>query len=516
MMPSTALLGAPKYCSETSLPLLTHTAPMVTPPTARHATEPAWAPDKQPSAQEQDAQGAVASLPSPPLSPGYSLPALLAPPRPQRMLPVVAMLHQQQFLYPVDKQLAHPHELAMEVAGVTDLGPISTFACAEAPRFSGYLSHTVVSGKFSKIRLLRTFASELFVVRMQRLQPPAPRDREPKPYQNPALLCPSAQTAISPSWYMHELRAQHMVDSPFVPLAQYYDSKSRIWQVVPAFDGDLLNMCFALGGTAPWQLGVQAASVVLKDLVALAKHGWLHRDIKLENIFWRTDGTLALGDFGMACPADQTGNNQAGTRSYMAPELYIAGYKKPVKADVFSLGLTLADMVVPGELYRQFALAYSSYPGVIPKMPGIVRERAKALHAQACLAYYQAQVSGRGMALPAEATLAGVASIHRVHKYLLTQNKLFANLIVFGMLQPDPRTRLGVQDAQAALRQFFPEDDPAREKMPEVFARAAQEDQFVAQRQLQEQRLDLFAQAFEVIDETAQLRAAHALTQLAG
>ncbi|XP_053185055.1 serine/threonine-protein kinase Nek1-like [Scomber japonicus] len=72
----------------------------------------------------------------------------------------------------------------------------------------------------------------------------------------------------------------------------------------------------------------------------------LHRDIKPENIFLTKDGTVQLGDFGIARVLNSTGELATtciGTRLYLSPEMY---EKKPYnnKSDIWALGCVLYEM----------------------------------------------------------------------------------------------------------------------------------------------------------------------------
>ncbi|BFZ65134.1 mitosis inhibitor protein kinase swe1 [Saitoella coloradoensis] len=94
---------------------------------------------------------------------------------------------------------------------------------------------------------------------------------------------------------------------------------------------------------------------VLTELALGLKHihdmGVLHLDLKPANVFITFEGTLKIGDFGMATrwPAER-GVEREGDREYIAPEvLSYQQYDKP--ADVFSLGLIMleiaANIVLP-------------------------------------------------------------------------------------------------------------------------------------------------------------------------
>jgi serine/threonine protein kinase len=78
--------------------------------------------------------------------------------------------------------------------------------------------------------------------------------------------------------------------------------------------------------------------------------GYLHRDVKLENILVFNDGLdFKLCDFGMAC---KVGTNKAsGTLAYIAPEVYI-DLKVSEKSDVWALGAVMY-MLLTGRAFGE-------------------------------------------------------------------------------------------------------------------------------------------------------------------
>lgn len=86
----------------------------------------------------------------------------------------------------------------------------------------------------------------------------------------------------------------------------------------------------------------------LVDAVAyIHSKGVYHRDIKPENIFLSKDGTLKLGDFGLATRDKWTYETSVGSDRYMSPEQYDsagAGYS-PAQADIWAIGICLLNIL---------------------------------------------------------------------------------------------------------------------------------------------------------------------------
>ena len=85
---------------------------------------------------------------------------------------------------------------------------------------------------------------------------------------------------------------------------------------------------------------------VLSALQYIHSNGQIHRDIKPGNVLIGADGTVKLGDFGVAASLIQQGQRQrarytvTGTPCYMAPEVLNEDNGYTEKADIWSLGIT--------------------------------------------------------------------------------------------------------------------------------------------------------------------------------
>ncbi|WRT69540.1 uncharacterized protein IL334_006527 [Kwoniella shivajii] len=88
----------------------------------------------------------------------------------------------------------------------------------------------------------------------------------------------------------------------------------------------------------------RVASSVLKGLDYLHEHRIIHRDIKPSNIVLTKQGVVKLCDFGVSGElVDSIAGTFTGTSFYMAPER-IQNQPYTIKADVWSLGMTLHEV----------------------------------------------------------------------------------------------------------------------------------------------------------------------------
>ncbi|MBO7687069.1 MAG: serine/threonine protein kinase [Kiritimatiellae bacterium] len=105
-------------------------------------------------------------------------------------------------------------------------------------------------------------------------------------------------------------------------------------------------------GALPVADAISIATQVADALSMAHAHGVIHRDVKPDNILFAADGTPKLSDLGVAKLLRGGGEGTEtmqgviiGTPAYMAPEQIIDSSHIDARADIYSLGVALYEML---------------------------------------------------------------------------------------------------------------------------------------------------------------------------
>jgi TonB family protein len=185
----------------------------------------------------------------------------------------------------------------------------------------------------------------------------------------------NTQTGEQAERFINESRtAARLQHSNIVPIYDVGLEGNLYYMAVEYFPGgtlrDLLNAGPIPGGAL---LVVERLADALHYAHSL---GFIHRDVKPENIIFRRDGTPVLSDFGIARAVDAiTRLTQAGkavgTPHYMSPE-QARGLDLDGRADLYSLGVVFYEMLtgdVPYEAQDNIAVAIKHIQEPIPGLP---------------------------------------------------------------------------------------------------------------------------------------------------
>ncbi len=168
--------------------------------------------------------------------------------------------------------------------------------------------------------------------------------------------------------------AQRIASPAVVRLHDLGVSDEHAWLVMEYFElGDLRRRMRA--SLAPRE-ALRFAAAIARALATIHAAGVLHRDLKPGNIMLRSDGSIALIDFGLskdvALALDITDTGTIfGTPHYMSPE---QGHAEDVDArgDLYSLGVILYEMLTGEKPYRAenpMAIVYKHRKEPIPQLP---------------------------------------------------------------------------------------------------------------------------------------------------
>ncbi|KAI8084636.1 kinase-like domain-containing protein [Halteromyces radiatus] len=141
---------------------------------------------------------------------------------------------------------------------------------------------------------------------------------------------------------VRELKIMASGHSNLIRLREVSLWRDDIWMVMDLQQCSVFAVLCQRG--LPEQYAVYIANETLKALIYLHSKGYIHRDIKCENLLIGWHGEIKLADFGLATRLSRRNRERLGTSKWMAPEV-IREQVYNEKIDLWSLGITVIEMM---------------------------------------------------------------------------------------------------------------------------------------------------------------------------
>jgi serine/threonine protein kinase/predicted ATPase len=164
--------------------------------------------------------------------------------------------------------------------------------------------------------------------------------------------------------FLREARAAARLRHPNIASVFYYGTRKSDGQCFYAMElveGETLETRLRRSGPLPPALALEVITQAARGLVALEVHGLVHRDLKPANlmIVERPELTVKVIDFGLAKAAataesesNITCGGFVGTPSFASPEQFTNTGGVDVRSDLYSLGITLWEMLTGQTPFR--------------------------------------------------------------------------------------------------------------------------------------------------------------------
>ncbi|MEE8477419.1 MAG: serine/threonine-protein kinase, partial [Gemmatimonadales bacterium] len=160
-------------------------------------------------------------------------------------------------------------------------------------------------------------------------------------------------TSLGPERFQREIQVAAGLSHPnILPLYDSGEVNGLFYYVMPYIEGESLADRLERDTQLPIAEAVDITRQVAAALAAAHRQGVVHRDIKPDNILL-DQGRALVADFGIAHAIDAAGGEKltqtgiaVGTPTYMSPEQSAGERRLDGRADIYSLGCVLYEMLI--------------------------------------------------------------------------------------------------------------------------------------------------------------------------
>jgi serine/threonine-protein kinase len=189
------------------------------------------------------------------------------------------------------------------------------------------------------------------------------------------VLKPELAAAIGPERFLREIEIAAQLTHPHIlPLHDSGEAEGFLYYVMPYVEGESLRERLSRERHLPVEDAVSITTAVASALDYAHRHEVIHRDIKPENILVH-EGQALVADFGIALAVSVAGGERLtetglslGTPCYMSPEQATGEQQLDQRADMYSLGAVLYEMLA-GEAPHSGPTAQATIARVLADEP---------------------------------------------------------------------------------------------------------------------------------------------------